>query len=352
MGAAKPSASIFSQKLDRAAFTVYFLGAIVPLIALAVVVERYVLRPRTSRGSRQPHPLVLVAVLSGGASGAAPDRVLLRGWTGSLGLAAARGFGHISSASMAASAATAVRSARSPKRAPPSCSRARRELGARRARWSRRDPTPRLPRAVPKRSTSSGQLARGPLPARGGNSVVRLRRCPPPGDPDCAWRPSSDPYRSGARFRRRAGDALDARGLARCRCATPSCTIQRNFFTRDRHPVTAPTSPLLLRDTAWWPPPPRTGSAARWLDAAVRRSTGVAADIGMLLDASPRHDAKLCAKHTQLGRAWSTHPAPGRRSRRSCSTPTSGSGSVSDGIVGEAIPLSRASSRSATLSTR
>ncbi len=35
--------SIFSQKLDRVAFTAYFLGAIVPLIALAVVVDRFVL---------------------------------------------------------------------------------------------------------------------------------------------------------------------------------------------------------------------------------------------------------------------------------------------------------------------
>jgi HD-GYP domain-containing protein (c-di-GMP phosphodiesterase class II) len=35
--------SIFSQKLDRTAFTAYFLGAIVPLIALGVVVERQVL---------------------------------------------------------------------------------------------------------------------------------------------------------------------------------------------------------------------------------------------------------------------------------------------------------------------
>jgi len=35
--------SIFAQKLDRVAFTSYFLGAIVPLIAFAFVVDRYVL---------------------------------------------------------------------------------------------------------------------------------------------------------------------------------------------------------------------------------------------------------------------------------------------------------------------
>ncbi|MBW2269124.1 MAG: HD domain-containing protein [Deltaproteobacteria bacterium] len=35
--------SIFSQKLDRTALTAYFLGAIVPLIALGVVVDRFVL---------------------------------------------------------------------------------------------------------------------------------------------------------------------------------------------------------------------------------------------------------------------------------------------------------------------
>jgi putative nucleotidyltransferase with HDIG domain len=37
-----PSSSIFSHKLDRVAFTAYFLGAVVPLVALAVVVERFV----------------------------------------------------------------------------------------------------------------------------------------------------------------------------------------------------------------------------------------------------------------------------------------------------------------------
>lgn len=36
-------ASIFSQSLDRTAFTAYFLGAIVPLIALYIVVDRFVL---------------------------------------------------------------------------------------------------------------------------------------------------------------------------------------------------------------------------------------------------------------------------------------------------------------------
>ncbi len=35
--------SIFSHKLDRAAFIAYFLGAVVPLVALVVVVERFVL---------------------------------------------------------------------------------------------------------------------------------------------------------------------------------------------------------------------------------------------------------------------------------------------------------------------
>jgi len=35
--------SIFSQRLDRAAFTAYFLGAIVPLLGLAWVVEQFVL---------------------------------------------------------------------------------------------------------------------------------------------------------------------------------------------------------------------------------------------------------------------------------------------------------------------
>jgi putative nucleotidyltransferase with HDIG domain len=44
MGAAKKTttASIFSQKLDRVAFTAYFLGAVVPLVALALVIEKFV----------------------------------------------------------------------------------------------------------------------------------------------------------------------------------------------------------------------------------------------------------------------------------------------------------------------
>jgi putative nucleotidyltransferase with HDIG domain len=69
MGAAKPSASIFSQKLDRAAFTAYFLGAIVPLIALAVVVERYVLpfENEPGLGGGLTALVASIAVLSGGA---------------------------------------------------------------------------------------------------------------------------------------------------------------------------------------------------------------------------------------------------------------------------------------------
>ncbi len=42
MGKQESSGSIFSGKLDQVAFTAYFLGAVVPLIGLVVVVERYV----------------------------------------------------------------------------------------------------------------------------------------------------------------------------------------------------------------------------------------------------------------------------------------------------------------------
>jgi HD-GYP domain-containing protein (c-di-GMP phosphodiesterase class II) len=44
VGAAKKrtTASIFSQKLDRVAFTAYFLGAVVPLVALGLVIEKFV----------------------------------------------------------------------------------------------------------------------------------------------------------------------------------------------------------------------------------------------------------------------------------------------------------------------
>ena len=39
----RPRSSLFSQKLDRSAFAAYLLGAVVPLLALAVVVQRFVL---------------------------------------------------------------------------------------------------------------------------------------------------------------------------------------------------------------------------------------------------------------------------------------------------------------------
>jgi hypothetical protein len=42
--------SIFSQRLDRTTFTAYFLGAVVPLLALGFVVERYVIPTLTEKG--------------------------------------------------------------------------------------------------------------------------------------------------------------------------------------------------------------------------------------------------------------------------------------------------------------
>jgi putative nucleotidyltransferase with HDIG domain len=42
--------SIFSQRLDRTTFTAYFLGAVVPLIALCFVVERYVIPTLSAKG--------------------------------------------------------------------------------------------------------------------------------------------------------------------------------------------------------------------------------------------------------------------------------------------------------------
>jgi putative nucleotidyltransferase with HDIG domain len=67
MGASEPSSSIFSHKLDRAAFTVYFLGAIVPLVALAFVVQRYVLpsQPDGGLGTGLTALVASIALLSG-----------------------------------------------------------------------------------------------------------------------------------------------------------------------------------------------------------------------------------------------------------------------------------------------
>ncbi len=42
--------SIFSQRLDRTTFTAYFLGAVVPLLALGFVVDRYVIPTIPSKG--------------------------------------------------------------------------------------------------------------------------------------------------------------------------------------------------------------------------------------------------------------------------------------------------------------
>jgi putative nucleotidyltransferase with HDIG domain len=69
MAASGPSSSIFSQKLDRAAFTAYFLGAIVPLVALAVVVQRYVLpgNPDGRLGVGLTGLVASIALLSGSA---------------------------------------------------------------------------------------------------------------------------------------------------------------------------------------------------------------------------------------------------------------------------------------------
>jgi putative nucleotidyltransferase with HDIG domain len=54
------SGSIFSQKLDRAALTSYFLGAVVPLVALGFVSERYVF-PDLSDSNAATGLIVLVA---------------------------------------------------------------------------------------------------------------------------------------------------------------------------------------------------------------------------------------------------------------------------------------------------
>jgi len=49
MAAGKRNASIFSQKLDRIVYTAYFLGAVVPLLALAFVAQHFVLSSLNDR---------------------------------------------------------------------------------------------------------------------------------------------------------------------------------------------------------------------------------------------------------------------------------------------------------------
>jgi hypothetical protein len=43
--------SLFSQKIDRVAFITYFLGAVVPLVALGAVAEHYVLPNMSDRNA-------------------------------------------------------------------------------------------------------------------------------------------------------------------------------------------------------------------------------------------------------------------------------------------------------------
>ena len=57
MGSRMSSSLIFPQKMDRAIFVAYFLGAIVPLIALGYVMDRYVF------SSLQGDPNTLLAML-------------------------------------------------------------------------------------------------------------------------------------------------------------------------------------------------------------------------------------------------------------------------------------------------
>jgi len=70
MGTKTNSRSIFSQELDRAIFVIYFLGAIVPLIVLAVAMHRYVLPSLSADSSMTLSVLALmvsVLMLSLGA---------------------------------------------------------------------------------------------------------------------------------------------------------------------------------------------------------------------------------------------------------------------------------------------
>jgi putative nucleotidyltransferase with HDIG domain len=54
--------SLFSQSLDRAVFGTYFLGAVVPLLALAFVIHRYVL-PTMDRGTDRYATLGMIAMI-------------------------------------------------------------------------------------------------------------------------------------------------------------------------------------------------------------------------------------------------------------------------------------------------
>lgn len=54
--------SLFSQKLDRAVFGTYFLGAVVPILALAVVVHRYVL-PTLEQGDDRYAQLGMIGLI-------------------------------------------------------------------------------------------------------------------------------------------------------------------------------------------------------------------------------------------------------------------------------------------------
>ena len=44
--------AVFSGELDRAAFNIYFLGAVVPLIGFGLVVDRFALPPLNDHETR------------------------------------------------------------------------------------------------------------------------------------------------------------------------------------------------------------------------------------------------------------------------------------------------------------
>jgi putative nucleotidyltransferase with HDIG domain len=361
MPAPEPSTSIFSQKLDRAAFTAYFLGAIVPLIALAFVVERYVLPAQTESGLGVGLPVLVasIAVLSGGAF------LILRQITRRTLLRMDRD-NHRLAAMLAAS--SSLSSAEHGRDAAVTAVRAALAIAEARAAFvlapgERGRPPGLLVSAgadAEKLHETHGEAIEevAELVLREGRPTLAgqadgLSACagvPLPGDPEPLAALIVIHTEAGRDFDAAQVDALSMlAGLAAVSLRNAELhESQRNFFTHVTDIlVTALDSHLGYHSGHGVHVAAAANRLGRALGFDAKRLqrlhfAALLHDIGMLkLDASLQHDSKLCAKHTLLGsrmlgriRLWQ-ELAPIVHHHHEW---FDGRG-YPDGIAGEAIPL-------------
>jgi len=361
MGASESSSSIFSQKLDRAAFTVYFLGAIVPLIALAFVVVRYVLpsNPDGGLGTGLTALVASIALLSGSAF------LILRQIT-RRSLRQMDRDNHRLAALLAVSsslsraehgrdaAVTAVRSALAISEARAAYLLTPGERGGPPGLLvSAGTDAEKLHEAI---ASTIGEVAElvlrdgRPALAGAGAGVSACAAVPLPGDPTPLGALVVIQNEAGREFDAAQVDALSTlAGLTAVSLRNAELhESQRNFFTHVTDIlVTALDSHLGYHSGHGVNVAAAANRLGRALGFDAKRLqrlhfAALLHDIGMLkLDSSLQHDSKLCAKHTGLGarmlgriRLWQ-EIAPIVHHHHEW---FDGQG-YPDGIAGEAIPL-------------